>query len=444
MKYFIHGLVFMFAFQAFSAQGQPIDFTRDNKIDTINTMSWQNEAWVKGIRIYNSYNEDCSVKTTTIQNWYNNAWGNVFLHSYTYLPSKKPSQSTTSQWNAPDWVPYMQNIYTYDGNGYLVKDVVKTWNGADYKDLQSTDYKNNTAGFTIAERTRRWNGTDWINADSTSYILNGENQITSSLNFEWEVDHWENYLQTTGTFSGGLLTVVIDQLWENNEWVDDSRSTITYDDKERIKTMHVEDRIADKWVNVVFSDYSYTTACSALPLALLSFEATQSSGDISLQWETTNEINTSGFDIERSTDGINFQAIGVAQATGSRTLNHYSYTDKIGNKLHGIIYYRLRMTDVDGKFSLSNVEKVNIDSRESLVLFPNPVRDELGFVLSSKMQSIEVRIMDQIGNTLIQKRIENITPGSRNKIDVSFLPVGIYMIRLAGKNYNTTQRFVKQ
>ena len=60
----------------------------------------------------------------------------------------------------------------------------------------------------------------------------------------------------------------------------------------------------------------------ALPVSLLSFTASKQTESVLLNWTTTIEINTHHFVVERSVDGIHFNAIGTLAAVGSSTSKH--------------------------------------------------------------------------------------------------------------------------
>jgi hypothetical protein len=96
-----------------------------------------------------------------------------------------------------------------------------------------------------------------------------------------------------------------------------------------------------------------------LPLTLLSFEGSPSGSDIRLQWITSAEINVQRFEIEKSSSG-EVVLKKVAELPARNTVgvkNIYDWTDygasAIGNNL-----YRLKMIDIDGKFTYSNVINV--------------------------------------------------------------------------------------
>jgi hypothetical protein len=76
-----------------------------------------------------------------------------------------------------------------------------------------------------------------------------------------------------------------------------------------------------------------------------------------VSWATVQEINSSYFEIERSTDGIRFEKIAIVKAAGnSETVKNYEFKDE--KLLFGFNYYRIKQVDVDGRFTYSVTVKV--------------------------------------------------------------------------------------
>ena len=61
---------------------------------------------------------------------------------------------------------------------------------------------------------------------------------------------------------------------------------------------------------------------------LISFQAALNEAGVVLNWSTSNEVNTATFEIQRSTDAINFSTIGTKAAAGnSSAVINYTFTD---------------------------------------------------------------------------------------------------------------------
>ncbi|MEL6594014.1 MAG: hypothetical protein AAFQ68_28180, partial [Bacteroidota bacterium] len=86
------------------------------------------------------------------------------------------------------------------------------------------------------------------------------------------------------------------------------------------------------------------------------FVAFERLGRAELRWETTEEIGSEYFLIERSVDGRSFAQIAKVPAKGAA--NQYAYTDN--NSPEGKVYYRLKEVEIDGNHSYSEIRTVLI------------------------------------------------------------------------------------
>jgi Glycine rich protein/Secretion system C-terminal sorting domain/Bacterial Ig domain len=169
---------------------------------------------------------------------------------------------------------------------------------------------------------------------------------------------------------------------------------------------------------------------TALPLTLTSFTAQKQNGNVLLNWQTTHEVNTSHFNIQRSTEGAAFTTVGIKNATDNN-INTYNYTDILTPDVLSFtsLYYRLQMTDKDGNYTYSNIISVTIDRRSNVVIiYPNPAQNYIH--VSGVIKYLQV--FDAGGKKLYETTIAT---GSLD-IDISSLSRGIYFVHLkdgAGK-----------
>ncbi len=117
---------------------------------------------------------------------------------------------------------------------------------------------------------------------------------------------------------------------------------------------------------------SVETACSALPVELISFTARKDAAVIQLEWQTASEENNTGFEIQKSKDGLNWEIIGWADGRGTtNVLQKYEFTDR--SPYVGDNYYRLKQIDFDGQFEFSNIVNVKGEVSDlSIQVIPNP------------------------------------------------------------------------
>src|SRR5579862_2842805 len=98
------------------------------------------------------------------------------------------------------------------------------------------------------------------------------------------------------------------------------------------------------------------------------------------------EKDNNHFDLERSSDGINFEKVGTVVGSGTTTLlRNYEYTDDIEG-LSGIIYYRLKDVDNDGSFGYSKIVALRVVGSSltaSFSVYPNPFESSLKVLVNS-------------------------------------------------------------
>jgi hypothetical protein len=115
---------------------------------------------------------------------------------------------------------------------------------------------------------------------------------------------------------------------------------------------------------------------STLPIELIHFEATATSYSIDVLWSTATEINNNFFTIERSSDMITWDIIGVVAGAGTTSAVHnYQFADQ--SPAAGLTYYRLKQTDFDGSFEYFAPIAVVFD----------PASDEINFKVLKTFES---------------------------------------------------------
>lgn len=162
----------------------------------------------------------------------------------------------------------------------------------------------------------------------------------------------------------------------------------------------------------------YTYAEGALPVTLASFGAATEGKVTNLNWTTTEETGSREFEIQRSTDGKSWSAIGTVGAKGTtKQTNHYYFTDS--SPRGGQNLYRLKMIDLDGTFAFSSIKAVKFGM--TLNVYPNPAADELHVSTASSPASLKISIYKHSGQ-LVKEVV------GKSVIDVSMLPKGIYLV----------------
>jgi hypothetical protein len=181
-----------------------------------------------------------------------------------------------------------------------------------------------------------------------------------------------------------------------------------------------------------FYQVSASQPCpSPLPIELYSFNGSCNGQNVVLEWTTGNERNNSYFTIERSATGSMWQVVGtLAGAVNSQSLLSYAFTDKISNG--GAYLYRLKQTDVDGRFKYAktiSVKSCGYIETNQVSVFPNPTRGK--FELQYRGNPAEIHSID-IFNQQGQKSFE--TNESQMQFDLSGNGPGMYFMHIRTKS----------
>jgi poly(beta-D-mannuronate) lyase len=176
--------------------------------------------------------------------------------------------------------------------------------------------------------------------------------------------------------------------------------------------------------NGVSATYSYTLA-GAVPVKLLQFEVRKYNNAARLNWVTANEENLSNYEVDRSTNGIDFKKIGSVHVTGNSNTQTYTFDDPAHNK--GKNFYRLKMTDADGRFTYSPVRMINF--AVSVNAYPNPVKEIL-YIQSDAVsdKQMKIRLMAADGRVVKSISTKQLSLTSLSVADISS---GIYLLQVS-------------
>lgn len=177
-----------------------------------------------------------------------------------------------------------------------------------------------------------------------------------------------------------------------------------------------------------------------LPVEISDFTGRQDGNIVVLEWTTLSEKDNDFFEIERSTDGINFATIGFVQGAGNSAEKlAYNFADNAPES--GRAYYRLSQVDYDGTRSYADrlVSVVYAADRDiRLTIVPNPTRGLFNVLVKGASEGV-AKLLSQNGKPI---RIVEIHL-SDELIDISDLPNGIYILQYQTGDNVVHERVVK-
>lgn len=180
-----------------------------------------------------------------------------------------------------------------------------------------------------------------------------------------------------------------------------------------------------------------------LPVELILFNAESDSKVTRINWATASEKNSSHFDVERSSNGLNFESIGSVSAKGySSQKISYAFQDE--KPLTGTSYYRLKQVDLDGTFEYSRLVSVKRkDGPATLTLFPTVTTGDINLEFPLSLAETNIQLYTTAGRLVqsvtIPAQLTNF------KVNVERLQTGNYFfVLLDAKGQRQVFRFIKK
>ena len=169
----------------------------------------------------------------------------------------------------------------------------------------------------------------------------------------------------------------------------------------------------------------YTAA--PLPVTLVSFQAKTENNLVRLTWQTTQEENSDRFEIERSSNGKNWNKLGSVASHGeSNVLRDYSFVDQ--TPLSGTNLYRLKIVDRDATYEYSRMESVdfrNANMMNAAAIYPNPSAGN--FRINEKISIAKIELFNSSGSLI---SADHYKLGEGNSIQAESLLSGLYILKL--------------
>jgi hypothetical protein len=177
---------------------------------------------------------------------------------------------------------------------------------------------------------------------------------------------------------------------------------------------------------------------------MLSFAGTLEKTDVILKWKIAGTNNLDRFEVERSSEGVEFQTIGIVK--GSVLTDEFTYTD--ANLTSPTAYYRLRIISKNGNIEVGPVVIIKNLSAGSLhiLVAPNPATEQANLVItSSKVDVASLRIHDSYGRIVDIKSL--VLSKGENKVtlnNIGRLNSGTYHVSVVVDGMPAVARMIVQ
>lgn len=202
-----------------------------------------------------------------------------------------------------------------------------------------------------------------------------------------------------------------------------------------------------------FGTMTVSSACpnnTLFPVEYTYFKALEERKNIVLKWETSQEINNSGFEIQRSTDNKNFYKVGWVEGheTTHETIK-YDFVDETA-KVNVLYYYRLKQMDKDGQFEYSDLVDIMLKDENSVHvsdIYPNPVAatgfTQIKINVANKTDA-QMNIFNQQGQVIQSLRKTLTSGGDVWEISTADMVKGSYFAKIQVGEEVVYKKFIVQ
>jgi len=139
-----------------------------------------------------------------------------------------------------------------------------------------------------------------------------------------------------------------------------------------------------------------------LPVKVLSFTAIKQQDQLKLLWHVANEINLKQYEVEYSTNGSSFTSAGIVLANKQAAYN-FSFHSNIAQQY----YFRLKLVDIDGSFSYSNIIIVTNSHKSIVKISPNPASTTVQFSVNEFKPNTIIQILNAAGKIVDKVQLFN-------------------------------------
>jgi hypothetical protein len=185
--------------------------------------------------------------------------------------------------------------------------------------------------------------------------------------------------------------------------------------------------------------WTLTGIGNILPLELLSFAANCKTNTVELKWTTADDMNSGAFEVQRSNDGIQWQAIDNRKAGSG---NQYTYTDPLPGK--GSMYRLKMISDDQITYSAIKTPGCALTGANALI-YPSPATGYLQVQLNNMPdKELVLMLYSNKGQLLQIKSISMAGSFETYTLPLAGLPAGTYHLSIQSPGYKKTVAFVKQ
>jgi Secretion system C-terminal sorting domain len=187
---------------------------------------------------------------------------------------------------------------------------------------------------------------------------------------------------------------------------------------------------------------------SVLAQNQLTLSSSFMSGIVNLRWQVNNNSQALYYEVERSDDETNFETIARIDIRNPDQGSEVYTSSDVQKGASKSKFYRIRQVMQNGIRFYSNVVKVNLNAKITLIGRPNPNPFTNKFAFNANLRSdnnIHVTLSDQNGRKVYQKIFNGRTGSNALAVEnLSNLKPGIYLVEIKVEDETIHEKLIKQ
>ena len=367
-----------------------------------------------------------NVMTLFMEQRVGNAWENCVLYTYTYDSSGNLTMQLIQYWDNTYWLDYDRYSFTYNGNGNMLTQLHEEWQGVAWINIEKYSYTYDGNGNIITELLEMWQTNTWKNSVLWTYTYDIQDNILTKLQEYWDNITWVPSTKFIFSYDiNGNEVYKTEESWLNNAWSNKLRDSLSYNGNNNLLTRYIAVWDSNEWKTGARYTYSY-----------------DGYGNL------TTILNEELFDVWRNNGLSNY----TYDIYGNSVTGKYDEWLCSGPWSKGIDYlkvysgkeeiYLLLIENhrYEASFVSFNTNMNNNLNNCCFNIYPNPAINILTIELGQLYGENIISIYNLLGQLVLSKTINQ----STNKIDISSLPNGLYLIKMFDKENTKVIKFVKE
>ena len=176
-----------------------------------------------------------------------------------------------------------------------------------------------------------------------------------------------------------------------------------------------------------------------LPIIVGNFNGYLKNSIAILNWNTKTEINSKNFEVQKSSNGNTWNTIATIAAANAVNGAAYSYSDISATNANN--YYRLKLVDLDGSYSLSEVINVRKEAKAIIGIMGNPVKGKINLTITNETSgNYQITLYNNNGVVLNTQAYKHIGGTGNASINI---PAGASGLLLVTVNDGTNNQVLK-